>query len=152
MKILVLNGPNLNLLGVRETGVYGTFTLADIMQRMQAHGRRAGMAVEWRQTNSEGELVSAIGESRGKFDALVLNPAAYTHTSVAIRDALQAVALPCVEVHLSNVHAREPFRHTSMTAAACIGQIAGFGASSYLLALDALHDYLKQRAKGSGAG
>jgi 3-dehydroquinate dehydratase-2 len=147
MKILVLNGPNLNLLGKREPGIYGSQTLADMMKDLQDYGRTKGVAVDWHQTNEEGSLVSRIGESLGIYDGLILNPAAYTHTSVAIRDALQAVTVPCVEVHLSNIQAREGFRHTSLTAAACIGQIAGFGAGSYLLALDALLGYLKVSVK-----
>ncbi len=138
MRILVLNGPNLQLLGVREPGVYGAQTLAAIMDGVVAHGKAAGVAVEWAQSNSEGELVSRIGAAAGKFDGLVFNPGAYTHTSVALRDAIQGVALPVVEVHLSNIHARENFRATSLTAAACAGQISGFGALGYNLALDAL--------------
>jgi 3-dehydroquinate dehydratase II len=144
MKILVLNGPNLNLLGQREPEIYGALTLADIMAQVQARARAMKVAVDWFQSNEEGALVTRIGESRGAYDGLILNPAAYTHTSVALRDALQAVAVPCVEVHLSNIHAREAFRHESLTAAACIGQISGFGATSYLLALDALVSYLKE--------
>jgi 3-dehydroquinate dehydratase-2 len=144
MKMLVLNGPNLNLLGQREPGVYGTATLAGMMERLQDYGRGKGIEVDWFQSNDEGDLVSRIGKSRGTYDGIILNPAAYTHTSVAIRDALQAVPVPCVEVHLSNIQARESFRHTSFTAAACIGQIAGFGPMSYLLALDALLDYLRK--------
>lgn len=151
MKILVLNGPNLNLLGTREPGIYGSVTLADMMQAVQAAGRERAVVVDWCQSNDEGELVSRIGQSRGAYDGLILNPAAYTHTSVALRDALQAVAVPCVEVHLSNIHAREGFRHTSLTAAACIGQIAGFGARSYLLALDALLAYVSEK-KPAGSG
>lgn len=145
MKILVLNGPNLGLLGTREPGVYGTVTLADIMNQLVTRGREKGAAVEWYQSDIEGELVARIGASRGKYDGLIMNPAAYTHTSVALRDALQAVAIPCVEVHLSNIHAREPFRHTSLTAAVCVGQILGFGPLSYLLGLDALIEHLKQK-------
>jgi 3-dehydroquinate dehydratase-2 len=147
MKILVINGPNLNLLGTREPGIYGSQTLADMMTGLQDHGRQKGVAVDWYQANEEGALVTRIGESQGVYDGLILNPAAYTHTSVAIRDALQAVTVPCVEVHLSNIQAREGFRHTSLTSAACIGQIAGFGARSYLLALDALLGYLKVSVK-----
>lgn len=147
MKILVLNGPNLNLLGKREPGIYGSQTLADMMNGLQAYGHTQGVVVDWHQTNEEGGLVSRIGESQGVYDGLILNPAAYTHTSLAIRDALQAVTVPCVEVHLSNIQAREGFRHTSLTAAACIGQIAGFGARSYLLALDALLGHLKLSVK-----
>jgi 3-dehydroquinate dehydratase-2 len=145
MKILILNGPNLNLLGTREPGIYGSLTLADMMKGLQEYGREKGVAVEWHQANEEGDLVTRIGKSRGVYDGLILNPAAYTHTSVAIRDALQAVAVPCVEVHLSNIQAREGFRHTSLTAAACIGQIAGFGMTSYRLAVEALVDYLKRK-------
>ncbi|MEI6167669.1 MAG: type II 3-dehydroquinate dehydratase [bacterium] len=145
MKILVLNGPNLGLLGTREPGIYGTLTLADMMKRLEAHGRDKGVEIDWYQSDLEGELVSRIGASRGKYDGILMNPAAYTHTSVAIRDALQAVSVPCVEVHLSNIHAREPFRHTSLTAAVCVGQILGFGPMSYLLGLDALVDHLIQK-------
>ena len=144
MKILVLNGPNLNLLGSREPGVYGRQTLADMMAGLQDYGRARMIEVEWFQSNEEGALVTRIGESRGRYDGLIINPAAYTHTSIALRDALQAVALPCVEVHLSNIHSREEFRHTSLTAAACVGQICGFGAMSYQLALDALGAHLKK--------
>jgi len=138
-----MNGPNLNLLGTREPDVYGRQTLADIMTALQQYGRSKKVEVEWFQSNDEGALVTRVGESRGRFDGLILNPAAYTHTSIALRDALQAVAVPCVEVHLSNIYAREPFRHTSLTAAACVGQICGFGAMGYQLALDALVAYIK---------
>lgn len=144
MKVRIINGPNLNLLGTREPGVYGSSTLADIMKMAQEHGKKAGVAVEWVQSNDEGGVVSAIHESRGKADGLLLNPGAYTHTSVAIRDALQGVAIPCVEVHLSNIHARENFRHVSLTAAACIGQICGFGPASYRLGIDAVAGYLRR--------
>jgi len=149
MKILVLNGPNLGLLGTREPGVYGTTTLADMMEQVVVRGREKGAEVEWFQSDLEGELVSRIGSSRGKYDGLIMNPAAYTHTSVAIRDAIQAVSIPCVEVHLSNIHAREPFRHTSLTAAVCVGQILGFGPMSYLLGLDALMNHLRQKKEVS---
>ena len=147
MKILVLNGPNLNLLGTREPGVYGALTLAQIMESLAAQAQAGSVELDWYQSNHEGELVDRIGASRGRYDGIILNPAAYTHTSVALRDALQAVAVPCVEVHLSNVHAREGFRHTSLTAAACIGQIAGFGPMSYVLALEALVEYLGRKHK-----
>jgi 3-dehydroquinate dehydratase II len=142
MRILVISGPNLNLLGRREPTVYGSSTLADIMAAVQARGAALGVAVDWAQGNDEGDLVSRIGASAGVYDGLVLNPGAYTHTSVALRDALQAVAVPCVEVHLSNVHARESFRQTSLTAPACLGQIMGFGPASYRLGLEALVEYL----------
>jgi len=145
MKILVLNGPNLGLLGTREPGVYGTMTLADMMKKLVSYGREKGVELDWFQSDIEGELVSKIGASRGQYNGIIMNPAAYTHTSIAIRDALQAVSVPCVEVHLSNIHAREPFRHTSLTAAVCVGQILGFGPTSYLLGLDALVDHLNRK-------
>lgn len=148
MKFLVLNGPNLGLLGTREPGVYGTLTLKDMMNQLASYGRDKGVEIDWCQSDLEGELVSKIGASRGHYDGIIMNPAAYTHTSVAIRDALQAVSVPCVEVHLSNIHAREPFRHTSLTAAVCVGQILGFGPTSYLLGLDALVDHLKRKKGG----
>ena len=137
MKILFLNGPNLNLLGSREPGVYGRVTLAQIEAKVRKRAARMGVKVAFQQSNVEGELVSWIQEARSKFDVLVLNAAAYTHTSVALRDAISAVALPTIEIHLSNVHARERFRHKSLIAPVCVGQICGFGAYSYLLALDA---------------
>ena len=138
MKILVLHGPNLNLLGTREPEIYGRTTLAEIDAELVERGRRAGAVVETFQSNIEGELVGRIQAARGDADAIIINPAAYTHTSVAVRDALEAVALPAVEVHLSNLHRREPFRRESMTAPACVGTIMGFGARSYSLALDAI--------------
>jgi len=144
MKILVINGPNLGLLGTREPDVYGAETLEEIVGRLVALGRDLGAEVDSFQSNEEGELVTAIGECRGKYDGLLFNPAAYTHTSVALRDALAVAGLPCVEVHLSNVHARESFRHTSMTAGLCIAQVMGFGPTSYLLALRGLVDYLNR--------
>ena len=144
MKILVLNGPNLNLLGSREPEVYGSETFEDIRAGLRERGRDLDVEVVCEQSNSEGKLVTRIGETPGEFDGIILNPAAYTHTSVALRDALQAVAVPCVEVHLSNVMAREEFRHKSMTAAACVGQISGFGATSYRLALEALVERLRK--------
>ncbi len=145
MKILTLNGPNLGLLGRREPSVYGGATLAEIMAELQSYGKRRDVAVDWFQSDNEGDLVKRIGESRGVYDGIIMNPAAFTHTSVALRDALQAVDVPCVEVHLSNTHAREPFRHVNFTAAACIGQIMGFGAMSYHLALDALVEYVAKK-------
>ena len=150
MRILVLNGPNLQLLGTREPGVYGAQTLEEIMVAVVARGHAAGVAVEWAQSNIEGELVSRIGAAPGKFDGIVFNPGAYTHTSVALRDAIQGVALPVVEVHLSNIHARETFRATSLTAAVCVGQISGFGALGYSLALDALVARLRAGKTGKG--
>lgn len=148
MKILVVNGPNLNLLGKRDPKVYGKQTLAEIMARLAEHARAEGAVVETYQSNIEGELVTKIGGAIGKFDGIIINPAAYTHTSVAIRDALNATGLPCVEVHLSNIHAREEFRHKSLSAPVCVGQISGFGGTGYILALDALVDLLKKEKKG----
>ncbi len=137
MKILFLNGPNLNLLGQREPNVYGRATLGDIETKVRERAATLGIEIEFRQTNLEGELVSWIQQARGIFEVIVLNAAAYTHTSVALRDAISAVAIPTIEVHLSNVHAREEFRHKSLIAPVCSGQITGFGPNSYILALEA---------------
>lgn len=147
MKILILNGPNLGLLGKREPDVYGQVTLDDIINKVKAMADQLKVEIESLQSNEEGVLVTAVGESHGRFDGLILNPAAYTHTSVALRDALQACCVPCIEVHLSNVYAREEFRHTSLTAAACIGQITGFGWMSYVLGLEAMVEYLRAKQK-----
>lgn len=138
MNILVLNGPNLNLLGAREPEHYGTLTLAEIEQRVRREADALGVTMAFRQSNSEGELVTWIQQAAGEYDGIVLNAAAYTHTSVALRDAIAAVRLPVVEVHLSNVFAREEFRHHSYIAPVCRGSISGFGALSYVLALRAL--------------
>lgn len=137
MKILYLNGPNLNLLGQREPQVYGRATLAEIEARVRAQAKKRKVVVDFRQSNLEGQLVSWIQEARGKWDVIVLNAAAYTHTSIALRDAIAAAGVPTIEIHLSNVHAREDFRHKSLIAPVCLGQILGFGAESYLLALEA---------------
>ncbi len=146
-RILCISGPNLQLLGTREPEVYGRETLAEIHARLQARGRALGVEVEARQTNHEGTIVDWIGASRTDgFAGLLLNPGAYTHTSIAILDALKAVALPCVEVHLSNPDAREPFRRRSRVARACAARVAGFGADSYLLALDGLVRVVLSRA------
>ena len=144
MKILVLNGPNLNLLGTREPDKYGTQTLADIENFVKDEASKLNVEVTFYQSNVEGELVNKIQEAKGNFDGIVMNPAAYTHTSVAIRDAILAVNIPTVEIHLSNIHTREEFRKTSLTAPACIGQITGFGANSYKLGLIAINNYLLQ--------
>ena len=151
--ILVLNGPNLNMLGQREPALYGTETLDDIIQGLRERAGTLGVQLEHVQSSEEGMLVSQILASREKFDGIILNPAAYTHTSVALRDALQAVMAPCVEVHLTNTVAREEFRHVSLTAGACLGQIMGFGAMGYHLALIGLVHYLKSgRGSARSAG
>ncbi|MGB0582749.1 MAG: type II 3-dehydroquinate dehydratase [Limisphaerales bacterium] len=137
MKILFLNGPNLNLLGTREPDIYGNLTLADIEQAVRDEAAAKGAEVDFRQTNSEGELVSWIQGAKGEFEAIVLNAAAYTHTSVALRDAITGSGVKTIEIHISNVHAREEFRKKSYISAVCVGQIAGFGKDSYLLGLDA---------------
>lgn len=147
MKILVLNGPNLNLLGTREPEKYGTQTLADIENFIKEEASKIGAEISFYQSNIEGELVNKIQQAKGEFDGIVINPAAYTHTSVAIRDAFLAVCIPAVEIHLSNIHTREEFRKTSFIAPACIGQITGFGANSYKLGLIAITDYLLQNQK-----
>ena len=137
MKILCLNGPNLNLLGQREPAIYGRTTLAEIEASVRKRAGELGATAEFRQSNLEGELVGWIQEARDRFDVIVLNAAGYTHTSVALRDAISAVGIPTIEVHMSNVHAREKFRHRSLIAPVCVGQIVGFGANSYVLAIDA---------------
>jgi 3-dehydroquinate dehydratase-2 len=136
-KILVIHGPNLNLLGEREPGVYGKFTLEEINKELSALAAQKGVEMKIVQSNHEGELVEAIQNARHWADVLIINPAAYTHTSVAIRDAIAAVKVPTVEVHLSNTQAREGFRHTSLVSPVAAGIIMGFGKTSYLLALDA---------------
>ncbi|MEM6446633.1 MAG: type II 3-dehydroquinate dehydratase [Cyanobacteria bacterium P01_D01_bin.123] len=145
MSILVMHGPNLNLLGTREVGIYGCMTLADIEHSLSLLAGELDVELVFYQSNHEGALVDAIQAARECRQGLVINPGAYTHTSVAIRDAIAAVALPTVEVHLSNIHQREVFRHHSYIAPIAIGQISGFGPDSYLLGLRALVNYLRQK-------
>jgi 3-dehydroquinate dehydratase-2 len=140
MKILFLNGPNLNLLGKREPKIYGRATLADIETRVRKRAGQLKVGIDFRQSNLEGELVDWIQQAKGTFDVIVINAAAYTHTSIALRDAITAVGIPTIEIHLSNIHAREEFRHKSLIAPVCCGQISGFGEKSYILALEASVD------------
>ena len=144
MKVLILNGPNLNLLGTREPEKYGNQTLSDVENFVKEQASKLNVEVDFYQSNIEGELVDKIQEAKGNYDGIVMNPAAYTHTSVAIRDALLAVQIPTIEVHISNIHTREEFRKTSLTAPACVGQLTGFGINSYKLGLIALVDYLNK--------
>ncbi|MCA9453134.1 MAG: type II 3-dehydroquinate dehydratase [Nitrospira sp.] len=144
VNILVLHGPNLNLLGTREPTIYGTITLEEVNASLKKLGMDLGVSVETRQSNLEGELVTWIQEANAQFEGLVFNPAAYTHTSIALRDAVVGVAIPMVEVHLSNIHRRESFRRRSYLAPVSLGQISGFGPQSYLLGLRALVDALQR--------
>jgi len=144
-KILVIHGPNLNLLGQREKDVYGETTLDEINSLLTECAQKHKVTLEVLQSNHEGEIVDAIGKAKAnQISAILINPAAYTHTSVAIRDAVAAVDIPTVEVHLSNIYSREDFRHTSLIAPVCHGQISGFGVDSYLLGLQAIVDLIKQ--------
>lgn len=141
-RILVLNGPNLNLLGTREVDVYGAATLDDILDAVRRAAIDHDLEIDAVQSNAEGDLIDALHSARAGADGVILNPGAYTHYSIALRDAIAAIDVPVIEVHLSNVHAREEFRHTSMVTGVCIGVIAGFGADSYLLGLEALVRHL----------
>ena len=138
MKILIINGPNLNMLGVREPEKYGNETLVDINEKIKCYCNSNNIDVDFYQSNIEGEIINKIHTARGKFDGIILNAGAYTHYSYAIRDAIPIAEMPVVEVHLTNVHAREEFRHTSVIAPVCKGQICGFGSDSYLVAVRAL--------------
>ncbi len=141
-RILILNGPNLNLLGTREPEVYGTDTLDAIMADLATFASERGAEITAAQSNSEGALVDLLQDARGWADAVVFNPGAYTHYSIALRDAVSAISIPVVETHLSNVHAREEFRHKSVLSAVCLGVVAGFGRNSYFVALDGLLRHL----------
>lgn len=143
LRVLAIHGPNLNLLGRREVHVYGRVTIRQINQELLREAKRLNIQIEIFQSNHEGEIVDSIGRARNRFQGILINPAAYTHTSVAIRDAIAASALPVVEVHLSNIYRREEFRHHSITAPVCIGQVSGFGTLSYILGLQALAYSLK---------
>jgi 3-dehydroquinate dehydratase-2 len=143
-KILLINGPNLNLLGTREPEVYGSETLEDVNQKVKSEGAKLGYDVDAFQSNCEGEIIDAIQQARGKYDLIIINPGAYTHYSYAIRDAIAGVGLPAIEVHLSNVYAREEFRHKSVTAPVCKGQISGFGSDGYILALHAAGKFINK--------
>lgn len=142
--VLILNGPNLNLLGARQPETYGRTTLSDIEQRCRNHGQTIDLSVTFLQSNHEGELVDHIHAARGSQDGIILNAGAYTHTSIALMDAISSVELPAIELHLSNVHAREPFRHKSYIAKVCIGIICGFGAHGYILAMDAMKAHVSR--------
>ena len=147
MSILVIHGPNLNLLGQREVGIYGHLTLKDVDKALAKEAKVLGAGITIVQSNHEGKIVDLIGKARKKYVGILINPAAYTHSSIALRDALLACGLPAVEVHLSNIYKREEFRQHSMTAPACVGQVAGFGMESYLLGLRGLVSSLKTQQK-----
>ena len=145
MKILLVNGPNLKLLGMREPSIYGTETLDQVVEKTTKYAASKSMQVDAVQSDVEGDIAHAIGSAHGAYTGIIVNPAAYTHTSVAIRDAIAACGLPVVEVHLSNTYKREAFRHVSLTAPVCFGQIMGFGTVGYLLAVDALLSVMKTK-------
>ncbi len=144
MKILVIHGPNLNMLGKREPAHYGMETMEDINRQMAEKGLQIGMTLDFFQSNHEGMIVDTIQSAYGRYDGLIINPAAYTHTSLAIRDALLLLDIPVIEVHLSNIYKREPFRHHSVIADVVAGQVTGFGSNGYLLAMDAVFQMKRQ--------
>ena len=145
MKILVLNGPNLNMLGIREPGIYGSETYRDLLEKIAAHAQTRGVSVDFFQSNHEGALVDRIQEAYGNTDGIVINPGAYTHTSIALLDAIKAVGIPTVEVHISDVARREPFRSVSYIRAACVGSIIGHGTDGYLEAMDLLIERSREK-------
>lgn len=138
MKVLIVNGPNLNLLGVREKGVYGSETLLDIAKAVNITSEQLGLETDFIQSNHEGEIIDRLHAARGVYEAIIINAGAYTHYSIAIRDAIKAIEIPTIEIHLSNIHSREEFRHHSVIAPVCVGQICGFCKMSYILALHAV--------------
>ena len=144
MKVLILNGPNLNMLGIREPEKYGSETLTSIEKELFAYSFELGIDIETFQSNSEGEIIDKIQKTIGIFDGIIINPGGYTHTSVAIRDAIASVNAPCVEIHMTNIYSREEFRHKSLISPVCVGQISGFGKNSYKLGLKALSEYLQK--------
>lgn len=144
--ILILNGPNLNLLGQRQPEIYGRTTLDDVREMCVEHARVLGVEIEFEQSNHEGAMIDLIHQAKALHDGIILNAGAYTHTSVALHDAIASVELPAIELHLSNVHAREPFRHHSYLSPVVVGMICGFGANGYRLALDAMYNWLEERA------
>ena len=152
MKILVIHGPNLQLLGKRAPSIYGTADLGAINRDLKAVAAKRGVMLELLQSNHEGEIVERIGQASGRYQGILMNPAAYTHTSVAIRDAVEAAGVPTVEVHLSNIYAREEFRHRSVIAPVCRGQVTGFGSASYMLGLEALITLLATTRSEAAAG
>jgi 3-dehydroquinate dehydratase type II len=143
-KVLIINGPNLNMLGKRERSVYGDISLNEINAKAVEYGKKIGIETDTFQSNHEGAIIDAIHDSMGKYDGVIINPGAYTHTSYAIRDAIAALEIPFIEVHLSNIHSREEFRKISVTAPVCRGQICGFGETSYILGLEALKNIFKK--------
>lgn len=145
MKILIINGPNLNMLGIREPEKYGNTTLEDIEKALYAYSFELGIDLETFQSNHEGEIIDKIHGALGNFDGIVINPGAYTHTSIALRDAISSINLPCVEVHMTNIYQREEFRHQSYISAVCIGHIVGFGGNVYKLGLRAIIDWINSK-------
>ena len=149
-KVLVINGPNLNLLGIREKGIYGDETLQDIAIKVNNTAKHLDIDIDFIQTNHEGEIIDKIHEARGKYEVIIINPGAYTHYSIAIRDAIKAVNIPAIEVHLSNIHSREEFRSKSVIAPVCVGQISGFGSDSYIAALYMVEPIIKKWGNNNG--